>query len=169
MKLEVLLFHVIRTNLDLFPFNVSPLLLFLNYICMDQIAHKLVFVIFQCLMYLYHYPDIWYDYATWHAKSGSVDSAVKVFQRALKALPGIYYISLLSLSHMFIAWCYHVCTLILFICLLSVRWLICFILDGTNGYIITFFVNFFYPFYKWQMQDTHIFCYFRNIWHDRWT
>lgn len=41
-------------------------------------------------MYLYHYPDIWYDYATWHAKSGSVDSAIKVFHRALKALPGIY-------------------------------------------------------------------------------
>ncbi|KAK9156519.1 hypothetical protein Scep_003093 [Stephania cephalantha] len=41
----------------------------------------------QCLMYLYHYPDIWYDYATWHAKSGSIDSAIKVFQRALKALP----------------------------------------------------------------------------------
>jgi len=39
-------------------------------------------------MYLYHYPDIWYDYATWHAKSGSVDSAIKVYQRALKALPG---------------------------------------------------------------------------------
>lgn len=39
-------------------------------------------------MYLYHYPDIWYDYATWHASSGSVDSAAKVFQRALKALPG---------------------------------------------------------------------------------
>ncbi|KAG6513275.1 hypothetical protein ZIOFF_023588 [Zingiber officinale] len=38
-------------------------------------------------MYLYHYPDIWYDYATWHASSGSVDSAAKVFQRALKALP----------------------------------------------------------------------------------
>ena len=43
---------------------------------------------FQCLMYLYHYPDIWYDYATWHAKTGSIDAAVKVFQRALKALPG---------------------------------------------------------------------------------
>ncbi|CAN6455829.1 unnamed protein product [Victoria cruziana] len=41
----------------------------------------------QCLMYLYHYPDIWYDYATWHARSGSMDAAVKVFQRALKALP----------------------------------------------------------------------------------
>ncbi|KAJ0099424.1 hypothetical protein Patl1_19753 [Pistacia atlantica] len=41
----------------------------------------------QCLMYLYHYPDIWYDYAIWHAKSGSVDAAIKVFQRSLKALP----------------------------------------------------------------------------------
>ncbi|KAG6782608.1 hypothetical protein POTOM_012018 [Populus tomentosa] len=42
---------------------------------------------FKCLMYLYHYQDVWYDYATWHAKSGSIDSAIKVFQRALKALP----------------------------------------------------------------------------------
>lgn len=42
-------------------------------------------------MYLYHYPDIWYDYATWHAKNGSKDSAIKIFQRALKALPGIIY------------------------------------------------------------------------------
>ena len=50
----------------------------------------------QCLMYMYHYPDIWYDYATWHAKSGSVDSAVKVFQRALKALPGNLLLVLLS-------------------------------------------------------------------------
>lgn len=43
-------------------------------------------------MYLYHYPDIWYDYATWHAKNGSLDSATKVYQRALKALPGKWYI-----------------------------------------------------------------------------
>ncbi|CAK7355911.1 unnamed protein product [Dovyalis caffra] len=42
---------------------------------------------YKCLMYLYHYPDAWYDYATWHAKSGSIDAAIKVFQRALKALP----------------------------------------------------------------------------------
>lgn len=48
---------------------------------------RIVFTYEQCLMYMYHYPDIWYDYATWHAKSGSVDAAVKVFQRALKALP----------------------------------------------------------------------------------
>ncbi|KAG9454983.1 hypothetical protein H6P81_007887 [Aristolochia fimbriata] len=48
---------------------------------------RVIFTYEQCLMYLYHYPDIWYDYATWHAKNGSVDSAVKTFQRALKALP----------------------------------------------------------------------------------
>ncbi|KAG5526597.1 hypothetical protein RHGRI_032766 [Rhododendron griersonianum] len=48
---------------------------------------RIVFTYEQCLMYLYHYPDMWYDYATWHAKSGSVDSAIKVFHRALKALP----------------------------------------------------------------------------------
>lgn len=46
---------------------------------------------FQCLMYLYHYPDLWYDYAMWHAKSGSVDTAIKVFQRALKVLPGNFF------------------------------------------------------------------------------
>uniref|UniRef100_A0A7N1A6Y5 Suppressor of forked domain-containing protein n=1 Tax=Kalanchoe fedtschenkoi TaxID=63787 RepID=A0A7N1A6Y5_KALFE len=48
---------------------------------------RIVYTYEQCLMYLYHYPDIWYDYATWHAKAGFVDLAVKVFQRAVKALP----------------------------------------------------------------------------------
>ncbi|KAI4300979.1 hypothetical protein L6164_034302 [Bauhinia variegata] len=48
---------------------------------------RIIFTYEQCLMYLYHYPDIWYDYATWHAKSGSIDAAIKVFQRSLKALP----------------------------------------------------------------------------------
>ncbi|XP_059625373.1 cleavage stimulation factor subunit 77 isoform X2 [Cornus florida] len=48
---------------------------------------RVAFTYEQCLMYFYHYPDIWYDYATWHAKSGSIDAAIKVFQRALKALP----------------------------------------------------------------------------------
>lgn len=48
---------------------------------------RITFTYEQCLMYLYHYPDIWYDYATWHAKNGSLDSAANVFQRALKALP----------------------------------------------------------------------------------
>ncbi|KAL5725694.1 hypothetical protein ACHQM5_008810 [Ranunculus cassubicifolius] len=41
----------------------------------------------QCLMHLYHYPDIWYDYATWQAKTGSVEAAIKVYQRGLKAVP----------------------------------------------------------------------------------
>lgn len=48
---------------------------------------RITFTYEQCLMFLYHYPDIWYEYATWHAKCGSIDSAIKVFQRALKALP----------------------------------------------------------------------------------
>ncbi|XP_027357835.1 cleavage stimulation factor subunit 77 isoform X2 [Abrus precatorius] len=48
---------------------------------------RIVFTYEQCLMYMYHYPDIWYDYATWHAKGGSIDAAIKVFQRSLKALP----------------------------------------------------------------------------------
>ncbi|ERM99059.1 cleavage stimulation factor subunit 77 isoform X1 [Amborella trichopoda] len=48
---------------------------------------RVIFTYEQCLMYLYHYPDIWYDYATWHAKNEPRDAAIKVFQRALKALP----------------------------------------------------------------------------------
>ena len=50
----------------------------------------------QCLMYLYHYPDIWYDYATWHAQNGSLGSAAVIFQRALTALPGIPLTSVIT-------------------------------------------------------------------------
>ncbi|KAF8106049.1 hypothetical protein N665_0147s0008 [Sinapis alba] len=48
---------------------------------------RIIYVYEQCLMCLYHYPDVWYDYAEWHLKSGSTDAAIKVFQRALKAIP----------------------------------------------------------------------------------
>ncbi|CAO2161573.1 unnamed protein product [Urochloa humidicola] len=48
---------------------------------------RVTFTFEQCLMYLYHHPDIWYDYAMWHANNGSMDSAAKIFQRALKAIP----------------------------------------------------------------------------------
>ncbi|XP_022154467.1 cleavage stimulation factor subunit 77 isoform X2 [Momordica charantia] len=48
---------------------------------------RIIFTYEQCLMYLYHYPDVWYDYATWHANNGSIEAAIKVFQRALNALP----------------------------------------------------------------------------------
>ncbi|KAJ6388921.1 hypothetical protein OIU77_027298 [Salix suchowensis] len=44
---------------------------------------RIIFTHEQCLMYLYHYPDVWYDYATWHAKSGSIDAAIKI-QKSLK-------------------------------------------------------------------------------------
>ncbi|AEE29633.1 Tetratricopeptide repeat (TPR)-like superfamily protein [Arabidopsis thaliana] len=48
---------------------------------------RIIYAYEQCLMCLYHYPDVWYDYAEWHVKSGSTDAAIKVFQRALKAIP----------------------------------------------------------------------------------
>ncbi|KAG8049035.1 hypothetical protein GUJ93_ZPchr0009g1111 [Zizania palustris] len=48
---------------------------------------RVTFTYEQCLMYLYHHPDIWYVYGMWHAKNGSMDSAIKIFQRAVKALP----------------------------------------------------------------------------------
>lgn len=49
---------------------------------------RISFTYEQCLMYLYHHPDVWYDFAMWHAKNGSTDSAIQIFQRAVKALPG---------------------------------------------------------------------------------
>ncbi|ESQ35021.1 hypothetical protein EUTSA_v10006915mg [Eutrema salsugineum] len=48
---------------------------------------RIIYVYEQCLMCLYHYPDVWYDYAEWHIKSGSTDAAIKIFQRGLKAIP----------------------------------------------------------------------------------
>lgn len=48
---------------------------------------RIIFTYEQCMMFMFHYPDIWYDYATWHSRNTTLDSAVKVFQRALKALP----------------------------------------------------------------------------------
>lgn len=49
-------------------------------------------------MYLYHHPDIWYDYAMWHVKNGSMDSAAKIFQRALKAIPGNIFFGILLVN-----------------------------------------------------------------------
>ncbi|EOA36535.1 hypothetical protein CARUB_v10011584mg [Capsella rubella] len=48
---------------------------------------RIIYAYEQCLMCLYHFPDVWHDYAEWHVKSGSSDAAIKVFQRALKAIP----------------------------------------------------------------------------------
>ncbi|XP_047321570.1 cleavage stimulation factor subunit 77 isoform X2 [Impatiens glandulifera] len=48
---------------------------------------RIAFTYEQCLMYLYHYSDVWYDYATWQATNVSIDSAINTFQRALKNLP----------------------------------------------------------------------------------
>ncbi|GAV65335.1 Suf domain-containing protein, partial [Cephalotus follicularis] len=53
----------------------------------DLFKKRVAFTYEQCLMYLCHYPDIWYDYAMWRVKSGDVDAAVKVFERGLKVIP----------------------------------------------------------------------------------
>eukprot|EP00252_Welwitschia_mirabilis_P003377 TRINITY_DN13455_c0_g1_i2.p1 TRINITY_DN13455_c0_g1~~TRINITY_DN13455_c0_g1_i2.p1 ORF type:complete len:421 (+),score=95.39 TRINITY_DN13455_c0_g1_i2:408-1670(+) len=52
----------------------------------EAARRRVVFTYEQCLMYLYHYPDIWYDYATWHSRNGILDAASKVYNRALKAI-----------------------------------------------------------------------------------
>ncbi|MCO5608015.1 hypothetical protein L7F22_062218 [Adiantum nelumboides] len=52
-----------------------------------SLTKRVAFTFEQCLMYLYHYPEIWCDYASWHAQNGSPETATVVFQRALKALP----------------------------------------------------------------------------------
>jgi hypothetical protein len=42
-------------------------------------------------MFLYHYPELWYDAATWHVNhplGGGHVSAAHVFERANAALPG---------------------------------------------------------------------------------
>ncbi|EGC34447.1 hypothetical protein DICPUDRAFT_153358 [Dictyostelium purpureum] len=41
----------------------------------------------QCLLCLYHYPDIWYEAATYQADSGNVDGCISMFDRAIQALP----------------------------------------------------------------------------------
>ncbi|XP_078152470.1 tetratricopeptide repeat (TPR)-like superfamily protein isoform X1 [Carex rostrata] len=48
---------------------------------------RVTFTYEQALLYLYHYPEIWYDYVTWQSKSSPSDSSVNIFHRALKALP----------------------------------------------------------------------------------
>lgn len=93
----ILCWNLLPSNFDLVDYSYyfsshwalnSNLIVFVSF----------VFFMMQCLMYLYHYPDIWYDYATWHAKNVSLDSAAKLYQRALKALPGNWLI--LHSSHL---------------------------------------------------------------------
>lgn len=43
----------------------------------------------QCLMCLWHYPEVWYDYARFHSDgTGGVAQAVLVLGKATKAVPG---------------------------------------------------------------------------------
>eukprot|EP00897_Mesotaenium_endlicherianum_P004112 jgi/Mesen1/3729/ME000203S02819 len=56
----------------------------------SQLARNMSFAYDQCLMQLHHYPDVWYEYATWHvvhSSFSSADIAAQVFERALAAIP----------------------------------------------------------------------------------
>jgi cleavage stimulation factor subunit 3 len=53
-----------------------------------QVLRKRIeFVYNQCLLCLYHYAEIWYDYANYHSSAGALDAASAVFERAITALP----------------------------------------------------------------------------------
>eukprot|EP01133_Synstelium_polycarpum_P004417 gene4417-5174_t len=41
----------------------------------------------QCLLCLYHYPDIWYEAAAYQADCGNIEGAVAFFDRAIQAIP----------------------------------------------------------------------------------
>ncbi|KYQ88973.1 cleavage stimulation factor subunit 3 [Tieghemostelium lacteum] len=41
----------------------------------------------QCLLCLYHYPDIWYEAAVYQAETGSWEGSNQFFEKAIQALP----------------------------------------------------------------------------------
>jgi cleavage stimulation factor subunit 3 len=47
---------------------------------------RVAFAFNQALLYLYHYPEIWYDSAMWQLENNDYDSAVAVLQKANIAL-----------------------------------------------------------------------------------
>ena len=53
----------------------------------DPLAVRIELVYNQCLLCLYHYPEIWYEYAMWHAENDKPSNASDVFKEACAALP----------------------------------------------------------------------------------
>ncbi|GAQ84868.1 cleavage stimulation factor subunit 3 [Klebsormidium nitens] len=51
------------------------------------LAKRVTFAHEQCLLYLYHYADPWFEYAAWTAEHDSPEAAARVYERALRALP----------------------------------------------------------------------------------
>ena len=59
----------------------------------ESLGVRVELVYNQCLLCLYHFPEIWYEYATWHASTGDKERASEVFKRAIEALPSCTILS----------------------------------------------------------------------------
>ena len=52
-----------------------------------MLENRIVFTYNQCLLCLYHYPELWYDFAMYRLSCGSLEAASAVFDRAIEAIP----------------------------------------------------------------------------------
>ncbi|QDZ18599.1 Suf domain-containing protein [Chloropicon primus] len=53
----------------------------------EPLGVRIELVYNQCLLCLHHFPEIWYEYTTWHAGNGDHARASEVFTKACSALP----------------------------------------------------------------------------------
>ena len=53
----------------------------------EPLYKRVVYTYNQCLLCLYHYPEIWFDFANYELQCGHVDAAKAVYDRALDAAP----------------------------------------------------------------------------------
>jgi len=53
----------------------------------NTLRSRVSFTFNQCLLCLYFYPGIWYDFAQYNVDVGNLDEAVNTYNRALQAIP----------------------------------------------------------------------------------
>ncbi|PRP86401.1 hypothetical protein PROFUN_05320 [Planoprotostelium fungivorum] len=53
----------------------------------NAVKNKIAFTYNQALLSLYHYPEIWYEYAEEEAAQGRAEESAKVYERAIEAIP----------------------------------------------------------------------------------
>lgn len=55
----------------------------------DALKQRVALAYDQALMCLWHFPEMWYDFARWHADAGGgPEQATAILTKALQALPG---------------------------------------------------------------------------------
>lgn len=53
-----------------------------------EVKRNVIFTFNQALLCLYHYPEIWYQYANFFSEQNMYDEAFDIYERGIKALPG---------------------------------------------------------------------------------